>query len=197
HVLATSVRQRSPCRHAPVSHLPEPQSENLASCPSKAGEDRREIPFAGDRATRVTEQNIFATLLLYPPAAGWSLAPRSTIVAARATLPFVRATYRARTRTYSPRLPHLPPAKRADAFLHRPRSGSSLPPMQENQRREKVRTMEAHGEFCFSGDGRRNANARSRAVREFSRGLPVPGFRRTTSGQPRSPHALSRPDAFS
>ena len=69
--------------------------------------------------------------------------------------------------------------------------------MQENQHREKVRTVEAHGEFCFSGDARRNANAYSTATWEFLRGPPVRGFRRIMSAQLQSPRALSRPDAFS
>src|SRR5438093_3164868 len=164
--VALIVHQRSRCRRAPASRLPQRQPESLASCPSKVAEGQREIPFAGDRAARVTGQSIFGTLLPCRPAAGWSSAPGWTIVAAQATLPFVRATYRARTRTYSPRLPHLPQAKRADAFLHLPRSGSSLAPMQENPHREKVRTAEARAGFCSFVNARRNANAPLTAVPE-------------------------------
>ena len=101
---------------------------------------RKQMAHAAANAGRAVDEIELVAITKTHPAkkvraaveAGQTLFGESRVQEARATLPFVRATYRARIRTYSPRLPHLPPAKRADAFLHLRRSGSSLPPMQAN-----------------------------------------------------------------
>src|SRR5207237_689421 len=114
-VLASIVLQKSPSPLGPALRLLQPRSRNLASFPSRAAQDRHETPSARERAARATEQNISEKLRLPRRSAGSSSAPRSTTVAARATIPFLRATCQAESRTYSPHLLHSPQAELVDA----------------------------------------------------------------------------------
>src|SRR5947207_8243630 len=50
--------RKSPFRHAPESRLLRPRSQNLASSPSKAAQDRHETLSASDLAAPATRQNI-------------------------------------------------------------------------------------------------------------------------------------------
>src|SRR5437867_3537457 len=87
--------RKSPCRRAPASPPPQLRWRNLASFPSKAGQDRCETLLAAGRAARATGQNASGTLRLPPQVVGSSSNPRSTIEKTRAALPFPHEAFRA------------------------------------------------------------------------------------------------------
>src|SRR5205823_1207876 len=121
-----SARQKLRCQLGQASPLPRRQRENHSSSPWKGAGVSSEIQFQAGRATSEGRQNIYATFPPAPPVAGLSLSLRSTNAAARGALPYLDAIYQAEIRTCSPRLPHLPRARRADAFRPPPRFDSYL-----------------------------------------------------------------------
>src|SRR5438270_13753838 len=86
-----TFRRKSPFRHAPESRLLRPRSQNLASSPSKAAQDRHETLSASDLAAPATRQNISGRLRLHPQSVGSSSDPGSTTEVAPADFPGLRA----------------------------------------------------------------------------------------------------------
>ena len=194
---SSNVPQISLCPRAPAWRLPRLRPENPASFPWRVARDRLETRLGGDRAAHAIQQSIFGMLLLVRQSAELSSGPRSTIAAARVALPFACIACQVRSRIYSPRPPHLPRAKFADAFLPPQRCGSCPPRALVNRRCESSRTTAVPGESCFFGDGRRNASASRREALGFSAVFPARDSHRTKSAQPLLPRAPFQLDGSS